>query len=374
MKKLLTTALLSLFLTACASSDKLPVQPTVQGQVAVNQEWSSHPVSGDAKQYSKYTPTLIGNEILLADAKGHLAAVNKNNGKNVWHIKNKQKFTSAPGYGDSKIYIGTGDAQVLALNDKSGKVIWQSTVSDQVVGKPAYGKGIVVVKTIDGKLFALNSATGKQLWTYDEENPELILKGESAPVIYDNKVISGFPDGKLLVLNLTSGSLVWNASVADSQGFSSLSRMIDINTTPVINNNVIYIATYQGNISAFGLNSGSRIWEHQLSSYSGVTVDSKNVYVTDANGVLWAFDKNEGNVDWKQTGLKKYMLSGPLIFKNYLVLGDNVGNVQVFAKSDGKLIARQKVSSKPIYVSPITDGKSIYVFSSDGKMTALKIG
>lgn len=374
MKKLLTTALLSLFLTACASSDKLPAQPTVPSQVAVSQVWSSHPVSGDAKQYSKYAPTLVGNEILLADAKGHLAAVNKNDGKDAWHIKNKQKFTSAPGYGDSKIYIGTEDAQVLAFNDKSGKVIWKSTVSNQVVGKPAYGKGIVVVKTIDGKLFALNSATGKQLWIYDEENPELILKGESAPVIYKDKVISGFPDGKLLVLNLTSGSLVWDAPVADSQGFSSLSRMIDINTTPIISNNVIYIATYQGNISAFGLSTGSRIWEHKLSSYSGLAVDSRDVYVTDATGVLWAFNKEEGSVDWKQTGLKKYMLSGPVVFKNYLVLGDNVGNVQVFAKSDGKTVARQKVSSKPIYVSPITDGKSVYVFSSDGRMTALKIG
>jgi len=375
MKKPISLLLLTILLSACGlNSEKLPPQPTVTDQVAVDKVWSSHPVSGDTKQYNKFTPTLVNQEILLADDKGHLAAINKNTGENLWHLKNKQQFSSAPSYGENKVYIGTANAEVFALDNKNGKTLWKTTVSNQVIGKPAYGNGIVVVKTLDGKLVALNSVDGKQIWNYDEENPELILKGESSPIIYEGKVLAGFPDGKLLVLNLADGSLVWEANVADSQGFSSLSRMIDINATPVISDGIVYIATYQGNISAFDLNSGSRIWEHRLSAYSGLAVDAKDVYVTDASGVLWAFNKTRGNVDWKQTSFKKYMLSGPTVFHNYLVVGDNIGNVHVFAKSDGKILAQQKISTKPIYVSPLTDDKTVYLFSSDGRMTAIKIG
>ena len=149
--------------------------------------------------------------------------------------------------------------------------------------------------------------------------------------------------------------------------------MVDLNTTPVVRDGMIYIGSYQGNISAYSLNTGHRIWEHKLSTYSGLTVDNKNVYVTDANGVLWAFNKNTGSVNWKQKVLQGYALSAPATYQSYILLGDNLGNLQVFTKKDGEPVARVKLSSKPIYVAPIINNGAIYVFSSDGQLTKLSI-
>ena len=371
--------MISFILSACSffsdeDNDALPAQPALKQQVPVNELWQVKSVSGNTKQYNKISPTIMGNQILLSDEKGKLVAINKSSGKQIWHFSEKMNFSGSAAYGDHQVYIGTSDANVLAINAQTGKLIWQHTVSDQIVGKPAYAKHIVVVKTLDGKLFGLRSSDGKQLWNYDEGNPELVLKGESDPVIVNGKVISGFPDGKMVVLNLETGNLVWEAQVADSQGFSTLARMVDINTTPVVSAGLVYVGTYQGNISAYALSTGHRVWEHKISTYSGLTVDGSNVYVTDADGVLWAFNKKAGTVNWNQKALKHYMLSGPTAYKKYVALGDNIGNLQLFMKKDGEAIARIKVSSKPIYAAPITDGKILYVFSSDGKLSAMRVG
>ena len=142
---------------------------------------------------------------------------------------------------------------------------------------------------------------------------------------------------------------------------------------PIVNNDAVYVGTYQGNISALGLSSGERLWEHQLSTYSGLAVDANNVYVTDSDGVLWAFNKVTGRVNWKQAALQSYMLTGPVTYKNYIILGDNLGNVQVFLRTDGQSVGRSKLSSKAFYVAPMTDGKAVYMFDSHGKLIALKV-
>lgn len=377
MKRSIIITVLGLFVSACntfISGDKQSPQPVITNQVKFSPVWKDAPVSGDTKQYTKFTPTLVGNMILLADDKGHLAAVNKSNGKTIWRSKNKIKFSSSAGYGDGKVYIGTEDATLLALNAKTGEKIWQQKVSDEIVSQPAYGSQSVIVKTLDGKVFALNSINGTVLWEYIENNPELVLKGESAPLVEGHRVLAGFPDGKFINLNLQNGELIWDKQVADSQGFSSLARMIDITAMPIVDGNIIYVATYQGNISALSLATGERLWEHELSTYSGLAVDSGNVYVTDSDGVLWAFNKTTGTVNWKQSALQNYMLTGPVVYKNYVLVGDNIGNVQVFAKSDGQLIGREKLSGKPFYVAPMTDGNTIFMFDSNGKLTALQVG
>lgn len=376
MKRSIIITVMGLLLSACSTftGAKQSPQPQVVNQVSFTQAWKDAPVSGDTKQYTKFTPTLVGNMILLADDKGHLAAVDKTTGKTIWHSKNKIKFSSSAGYGDGKVYIGTDDATLLALNAQTGKTIWQQKVSDEIVAKPAYGSQVVVVKTLDGKVFALSSIDGTVLWQYVENNPELVLKGESDPLVQGHRVLAGFPDGKFLTLNLQTGELIWDKQVADSQGFSSLARMIDITAMPIVDGDIIYVATYQGNISALSLATGERLWEHELSTYSGLANDAANIYVTDSDGVLWAFNKTTGSVNWKQSVLQNYMLTGPVVYKKFILLGDNLGNIQVFAKSDGQLLGREKLSNKPFYVAPMTDGNTVYMFDSNGKLTALQVG
>jgi outer membrane protein assembly factor BamB len=370
---------LTLFLSACTlfgdDSDELPSLPSWENQVTIHTEWKKTPVSGDVHEYTKFSPTIAGNEMILADDKGKLVVLDKKTGKTIWHKKEKYHFSSASCYADGKLYLGTDNAKVIAVNAMDGKVLWAQNLPNDVVGKPACAyQQKVVVKTLDGKLIALDEKTGHKLWQYDEGNPELILKGDSSPIVEDGKVITGFPNGKLLVVRLSDGSYVWDKQVADSQGFSSLARMVDVTVTPIVSQGVIYVGTYQGNISAISLLTGQTVWQHSISTYSGLSADDEHIFATDASGLLWAFDKKTGAVIWRQNALAQYMLTAPMVYKNYLLLGDNVGNLQIFSKKDGQPLGRIKVASHPIYVAPFIDHDTCYVLASDGKLSALNIG
>ena len=55
--------------------------------------------------------------------------------------------------------------------------------------------------------------------------------------------------------------------------------------------------------------------------YGGVALSGNRLYVSDANGVLWALDTNGGNTVWKQEGLLHRYLSTPAVVGDYVVVG-----------------------------------------------------
>lgn len=354
--------------------DVLPAQPALQNQIPIKVLWKKTPVSGDVHEYTKFSPVITSQQIILADDKGQLVALNQKTGKTIWHKKADSHFSTPPCYGDEQLYLGTDNAELIAVNAGNGQILWKTPVKNELIGKPVYADHLVIAKTVDGQLIAFSSNKGQKVWEYDEQNPDLILKGDSSPIVADDKVITGFSDGKLVVLQLADGTLLWEKQVADAQGFSSISRMVDISSTPVVENNMIYVGTYQGNLSALSLDEGTTIWQHAISTYSGIATDPRDVFATDSAGILWAFNKQTGTVDWKQNALAEYMLTAPTVYKKYLLVGDNIGNLQVFSKRDGQLLAREKIASHPIYVAPIVVHDTVYVLASDGKMSALEIG
>ena len=63
-----------------------------------------------------------------------------------------------------------------------------------------------------------------------------------------------------------------------------------------IANGVIYVATYQGHVAAVSLKSGDILWEHAISSYSGLALGQRLLFVSDAQSTVWAFDhERHGN-------------------------------------------------------------------------------
>jgi outer membrane protein assembly factor BamB len=149
--------------------------------------------------------------------------------------------------------------------------------------------------------------------------------------------------------------------------------MVDIDADPVIYNHTIYVATYQGKVAALELGSGKVIWSHDMSSFTGITVDNERVYVSDAKSYLWAFDRESGTVDWRQPQLEARIISGPALINNYVAVGDGQGYLHFLSKTDGHFIARARVSNSAIRVAPVVENGVIYVLTREGYLSAYSI-
>ncbi|BCA95528.1 outer membrane protein assembly factor BamB [Legionella antarctica] len=345
----------------------------IQPRVKVSQNWSS-PVgkAHKAKEYLKLKPVIRGDIIYTADVSGLIQAVNKSDGKISWSTQLKHGIVSGPSVSEGFIAVGTNASTVTLLNQADGKQLWQNKVSGEVLSSPALSHQKVVAKTIDGKVFAFDAVNGKQLWTAEHGSPSLVLKASSSPIIVDNLVLIGFSDGQLDALELQTGRLVWQRSIAYATGASDVERLVDIDSDPIVKDKVAYLASYQGYIGALSLTDGQFIWRKQGSVYKNMVLSSDTLYLTDSNDVIWSLDKRTGHVNWKQTSLKARGLTEPVIIGNDLVVGDKTGYLHFIGSQTGELLARSQLPGA-VTISPNVVGNKLYVLTDNGMLNQLSV-
>ncbi|HAT8181237.1 TPA: outer membrane protein assembly factor BamB [Legionella pneumophila] len=345
----------------------------IQPKVNVTQNWTA-PVGKTRKtnEYLNIKPAIRGDMIYTADASGLVQAVSKKDGQIKWSTALKNNIVSGPTVADGFVVVGTNASTLVLLNQSNGKEIWQNKVSAEVLAPPALSHQKVIAKTIDGKVYAIDAVNGKQLWVADHGAPSLVLKASSSPIIVDNLVLVGFSDGKLDAFELETGRLIWQRSIAYGMGASDVERLVDIDSDPIISNNVAYLATYQGYVGALSLSNGQFIWRKPASVYKNMLLSQNNLYFTDSNDVLWSLNSSTGQVNWKQTSLKARGLTAPSLVGGNLAVGDKTGYLHILSTQTGELLGRSQLSGG-VTVSPSVSGKNMYVLTNNGTLNQLSV-
>jgi outer membrane protein assembly factor BamB len=335
--------------------------------------WDRDIGEGADEQQVKLQPLVDIDRVYAADREGRVAALELESGRNLWEVELDLPLAGGPGVGEGLVALGTSDAEVVALDADSGELKWRARVSSEALSVPRVARGLVLVHTIDGRLSALDAESGELVWGFQLSVPTLTLRGSSSPLISGYKVICGFANGKLVALDLDSGRLLWEASVTTPSGRSELERMVDLDTDPVIYDGVIYVGTFQGEVAAVGEETGAVLWRKELSTYAGLTVDWRRLYVTDADDQVWGIDPRNAAALWRQDKLRARRVSAPAVVGEYLVVGDYQGYLHWLDKSDGSMVARSRVGRAGIRVQPQTAGDLVIVYGDKGELAALRI-
>jgi outer membrane protein assembly factor BamB len=378
IKKLIIT-LFSTFLCACGSffdkDNTLPPTPLVHftPEAKIHALWNKSTGWGSGNDFYTYVPAITDTTIYTASKNGYVTATHKTTGKTAWRVNIDAPISAGPAATNKIVVVGSRAGNVFALHTTSGKLAWKIQTSSEILAPPVIGQDVVLIKTIDGKLSALSIDDGHTRWQYQQTEPTLILRAASAPQINNGSVIAGFANGNLAKLTLRNGNLLWSQPIAIPSGSFAIQRMIDIDADPVIFGNQVFVATYQGQIAALALNSGEVIWTHALSSFTGMAVDDTRVYITDAKSDVWAFNKNNGKLAWKQTQLEARNLSGPALLNNNVIVGDAEGYLHCLNKNDGHFVARTRVDLSGIFASPVVDNHTVYVVTKDGQLAAYTV-
>ena len=348
----------------------------------VTEIWDRNTGSGTDDQYLILQPVVANEKIYIADTNRKLIALNISNGRNVWSYElksgggifwgrgDKVFITGGPGFGENTVLIGTSQGDVVALDPETGEQQWSAKVSSEVLSAPQKSDDIVIVRTLDGKIFGLNGDSGRRLWSYEKTVPNLSLRGTSTPVINDGVVVSGFDGGSLTALDINSGRTLWESGISSPRGRSPLERLVDIDANPVIYEAIVYAVTFQGQLAALTLNTGRPLWNRDISSYAGFSVDDETIFITDDKSVIWAFDRFNGGSLWKQDGLFNRQVTSPSIIGNYIVVGDFEGYLHWLDRTTGAFVARQRISRDRIIAAPVISDDIVYAFATNGQLAA----
>lgn len=333
-------------LAGCSSAID-PVEPpqpltTITPELKAEHRWVHQLGKGSFTQQLQLVPLVDGEQVYQADYRGRVVAYRAANGERLWGVDLEAPIKSGPASGGDLLLFG-GDAEVIALHKQDGSLAWRAPVSSEVLSLPAFQGGSVVVHTIDGNIVALDASSGRQRWRHSESVPTLSLRGSGNPVIVDGLVLCGTANGKVVALGLDDGMLRWQATVSIPHGRSELERMVDVDGDLAVADGIVYAASYQGNLVALTLAGGQLIWNREIASATGISVDSDWLYVSDTVGDVWALSRRGGSTMWKQDALHQRALTAPVQQGNYIIVGDYEGYMHWLSKEDGQIVARTRI-------------------------------
>ena len=370
LQRLGMTLLLGAVLGGCGSKGPQPAKlvdfkPSAKLQVA----W--HVNVGDAGRYI-FTPAVYGDSVFAASNRGDLLRLNALNGKTLWRVDTKAPLSGGVGIGENMVLVGTSKGSVLAY-DVQGKPLWQSRVSSEVLSAPQAAGEFVVVRSGDSRIFGLDARDGSRRWEYQTTPPALTLRANPGVIIVENFVIAGMPAGKLVVLNIANGGLVWETIVAAPKGDNELERITDIAGPPLVEFGRVCAATFQGRAACYETQKGGQLWARPASSVDSLAADDLSVYMSEDTGAVVALDRNTGASVWKQDKLSYRNLSAPLAAKDYVVVGDYEGQVHFLKFEDGSFAARVATDGGGIAAAPKLIDDKVLVQTRKGGVYALAL-
>ncbi len=352
--------------------------PTVNNQFSIQQVWRNS-TAGNTHIYSLLGPINYDNAVYVASRSGQVKAVDLSNGHTIWDKNLSQStlfssktalFSGGVSADDKYVYIGSERAVVYALDRNDGNVIWEKPVRGEVLARPVSSADKLIIHTANGNLQALNRNTGADEWDVMLEVPPLSVRGNSTPTIAHGAAIFGDDTGHVNAYYINNGQLIWQQRISQPSGSTEIAKLNDVDSTPVIEGNLAYAIGYNGNVVALDLSNGQIVWRKEMGSTHSFVVDSQQLFVVDQNDNVRAVSKNGGTILWTQAGLLHRQLTDPVIYENYIVVGDFEGYLYWLDKDKGEIVAKTQVSSSGLISKPLVVDNKIVVQAKNGDIYA----
>lgn len=368
------------------------------------------------------------------NASNKIYALDKSNLKNeIWSYSYSGGnicFSSAPTVADEKVFVTSwtgnyvstpllsflekllkGNNKLIALNLADGSKVWDKDYKDLPAGSfstPAVADGKVFVgcdNMYGSNLFAFDEETGKEIW-----NKSVGLIGGASPVVFDGKVfvvvkklspLSLKGDVKIFALNENNGTIIWNITLAKNvPAFESLPKGLHFynlmsTSTPAIkeDENKLFVTSPDGKVYAIRMD-GTVKWSINLPSAvygvvptysctSPIATDD-TIYVTSANGVIYALNASDGKELWNfscetadpELLAQPYILASPIVADGlvYVSVTGDLSTLSGRIYSIGNYTANQKASviSNPIHVPTGNWWKNFQAEYSNSTNSAIK--
>ena len=227
----------------------------------------------------------------------------------------------------------------FSLGSESGELNWEQDLEGEVLVPPQANGRVIVVQMTNGAIHGLDFQSGEKLWLYKTSVPSLTLRGTSTPLIVQDIVYAGFSNGKLVAMDLLTGTSIWESSVFLPEGGTELEQVVDVDGNLLVEGERIFAASYQGKVASFYRQNGRALWKNNASNFLGLEKGLNQIYSVENDGSVIAYDLVTGEQTWVQETLKGRSLSAPATQKNYLVIGDEFGYIYWLNQNDGEIVA-----------------------------------
>lgn len=369
---MIAAAVVSAALLQGCSTRLLPPPAGVDQQVYFDAHWRTK-VNGDAGERTEsYNLVAQDDSLALVTNRGDVYELEQSSGGQLVHVKTDYRPSAGVSRDGDAVFFGTYDGELVAVSLAEKEVLWSKSLTSEILSETGNGQGRVAVLTGDGWLTVMDAATGNTLWRDKEDLPALTVRGTTAPVIIDGKVIAGFATGKVKAYNLQTGDQIWEYAVGKPEGRYEIERLTDISDRFAVANGLIYSVAYNGTVTALAQQTGRPVWQRNISSAVSVSVKGNELAVIDQNNVVYSLNARNGSTLWENDSLKDRDLASPVFYKDYVAVLDRGGWIYLLNRTTGAVEAWTLADSKrPAGSRMVSNDEQLFILTPTANVTAL---
>jgi outer membrane protein assembly factor BamB len=228
----------------------------------------------------------------------------------------------------------------------------------------------VFVLTADRSVLAFDGSTGQRLWTQQRLGEPLVLKQAGVLVAFKNTLLVGL-SGRLVGLDPTNGLVVWESAIATPRGTNDMERLVDLVGPSEREGDMVCVRAFQSQVGCVNAQKGQGMWTRPSVGDKGLSGNLNLVIAPQANGVVQALRREDGERVWETERLKYRQLSAPLVTPKGILMADGGGWVYVLSLADGALLNRLKIGTEELAAAPTLAQDVSVLVSREGRVTGL---
>jgi outer membrane protein assembly factor BamB len=192
---------------------------------------------------------------------------------------------------------------------------------------------------------------------------ELPLGGigfEATPIIAENTIFIGDPDGRVFAIDFTSGQEKWRVKL--DTGFVAAATYHE---------QIIYLGDYDGLLHALDATTGKELWtfKTEMEISASPTFIDDNLLVTSQDGVLYCLNRKSGELIWKYT-TGDQLRCGASLAGTRTYLGGCDGKLHVVDVTLGTAVGEPIPLDGPTGSTPSVLGSLVFVPTHGGRLFA----
>lgn len=331
-------------------------------------------------------PVALGQSIFTLDTDSQLSSFDTDSGQKRWSVDVRDPEEDDPvisggiAVDGGMVYVTAGYDELVAVDAAKGEIKWRTRLTSPSRAAPTVVGNRVFVTTMSNSVLALNTADGKVEWEFAGIGQSTGLIGAASPAATEDMVIPAFSSGEIYALRAGNGSVAWSDNLSSTVRLGGMTALSDIRGLPVVENGVVYAISFGGKMAAIELNSGSRLWQKDITGAKTPWLSGNRIFLVSSDSQIVALDKDKGTVLWvsqlarfknKEDKTGPIIWTGPILASGRLMLFSSDGRIAEVNPENGTLV-REWNSGDDVRISPIVAGKTLYILGEDGDLTAYR--
>ena len=332
-------------------------------------------------------PVVAGGQVFAMDTFGSISAFDAGSGALRWRRTHDELDLDDSVFGgglavdQGRLFVTLTTGSVIGLDAGTGEEIWRQRLSLPLRSAPAVADGIVLVLTADNQLYALDQETGQPAWRHAGFFEASGVLGGPSPAVDGGIAVVPYSSAEVFALRLDNGRPLWSDTLDRPRRTQALAEINDIDGTPVIDGDRVYVGGRGGQMAAIDMRRGVRAWDADLAAVGTPWIAGDFIYLLTERSEVVCLVRKDGRIRWvtqmpltvdpDEPASDTLTWRGPVLAGERLYLTSSGGDLLTLSPYDGAQIDRLTLPAAAAASPVIADG-TVFILTEEAELLAYR--